>query len=273
MFNKKNLFILIILSFYFTGCGKKVTVDFPATTDMSINEAYNLVINEVKNVYTPKNMEYQEMLIDGDGKSVVFVWKGNKKAYYIRHWLYDGDNLRVEISWDDSNYIVSLKSNGGDTGDCYGYTNSMPVPKPMRFDIYWNNSYKNGCYQYVRFYFANRNKAIRFAQAMKLIFVDNNISDVVSKLEDNYNVDNEYPEKQRNKPKSEIRSNVTSSNNTNIKTEIKNTDKSDRYIRNKREIFKINKRKKQTNSKCSVEKIMKMREIGLYWEEIKKICE
>ncbi len=241
MFNKKNIIIFVLIMFYIMGCGKKTIVNYPDKTDLGIKEAYELVINEVKKVHTPKDMKFLEMLVDGDGKSVVYVWKGNKKAYYIRHWLYDGSKLRVEISYDGSKYVVALKSNGGDTGDCYGYTNSMPVPRPMRFDIYWNESYKNGCYQYVRFYFDNKEEAIKFAQAMKLVFVDNNILDVVYKIED---------EKLE---------------------ETKDTLKEDSK-------YEVKKDKNQKTSpvqkeKCSVEKIIKMKEIGLSLEEIKKICE
>lgn len=259
---------------------------------MSLKEAYNLVIEQVKKVYTPRNMEYKEMLVTGDGKSVAFVWKGKIKAFYIRHWLYDGTKPRVEINQEGNTYIVVFKNNGSDMGDCYGYSNSLPVPRPMRFDIYWNDSYRNGCFQYIKFYFNNKDEAVKFAQAMNLIFIENNIADVMYKIEDENLTETKETLKEEEKvevneaveKQAEERENVEKQPEVREKAESKkavekNVEEKEKVMKqaeekhNKKPVEKSEKPAAKTKKRCTVDKIIKMQEIGLTLDEIKRICE
>ncbi len=284
MFNKKTFFLILILMIYIVGCGKKTVVNYPEKSNMSLKEAYNLVIEQVKKVYTPRNMEYKEMLVTGDGKSVAFVWKGKIKAFYIRHWLYDGTKPRVEINQEGNTYIVVFKNNGSDMGDCYGYSNSLPVPRPMRFDIYWNDSYRNGCFQYIKFYFNNKDEAVKFAQAMNLIFIENNIADVMYKIEDENLT--ETKETLKEKEKTEVnepvekQSEIKAMESENIVShpeekavEKEKVMKQAEEKHNEKPVEKSEKPAAKTKKRCTVDKIIKMQEIGLTLDEIKRICE
>jgi hypothetical protein len=282
MLKKKFIFLVFVsLFFVILGCEKRVSLTFPEPA-LDYKEAYDIVTKTLNKQIYQEGFVFKKMLAAYDSKHVAFVWEiENKKEVYIRYWSYDGTNLRVQLQVTENGlkYFVTLRNNGEDYGDCYGFSNTMPVPRPKRFDIYWNTSTMNGCRQMIRYEFENKQEAVLFAQALQYLFVDHKIYDILYELEN--------PQSELTKSVSDYNEvKTTNTNESNVKQEDVQPEKpKEEVVPEKKEEPKAPKETKSTESTsnvvapsssgkkfCTVDKILKMKEIGLTDSEIKTIC-
>lgn len=237
-----KILLLFLLYFLSAGCTKRIDVKVPLQDNIDGAKAYEIITTTVHKYSPVDGLTYVNMLSSGDSTRVVHVWKNTKnRAYYIRYWSFDGDNLRVEFQKNNSSsrYYVALRNNGADSGDCYGYSHSLPVSKGMRFDIYWSNIYKQGCKNVIRYSFNNEDEALLFAGALQYMFVDHKADDIL------YNL-----------------------NNSELVKDEKIIEKNKKPMKKSTAVIQP----KSTSPDCSVDKILQMQNIGLSTDEIKKIC-
>lgn len=258
---KKSFLFILLLTLLMTACGSKTQLKLEKQHGLDTEEALKILRTTVEKSAPTSDFSYFDQIVSGDSYHMAHIWKNpDNRAYYIRYWSFDGDELKVQLFKDSrgKQYTVTMSNDGLEQGDCYGYSNSMPVPSALQVKIYWSSAYRQGCRNKIKYNFDTYQEAVLFAGALKYLFVDHKFYEL---LKGSSTQDEQTEVEQVVEPNETIKP-ITVTDET-AEPNIENT------------LAKPTERKSVIESntgRCSVDKILKMNAIGLTAEEIKIIC-
>lgn len=245
----KKIFILLLGLLILSGCSKGIKLE-PKKVDMTRDQAILLMEDSLKDVEVEDFLEFDRVLVSEKGISYAFMWKRKgMNKFFLRFWEIYGDRVSFYYE-EEKNRILLMVRSDSIANNCYGYVYKEPKVTDFGVKVIWEDFSKFGCNHNLELTFKSKTSAENFAAALMSIKQNKN------RIE-NAELEKEEAsaEKQpvQNKDLDEKKSTVEESK---IQEKSESLEKSPAVI-----------------NKCTVEKILKMQEIGLTKEEIEKVCQ
>lgn len=231
-------FLLVVMGFFLMSCVTKAENVIPIQKKYDDVTSIALVEGFISKQFAEKGYVYHKTLHNLKEGVILFSWRNDRlNKYYIRYFIFSGDKRYVNLEEKDSKYILSIR-NASVIVNCYGYTHNLPKVVLPNMKINFEEYSSHDCKSAIRYVIDNKEEAMNLASAFMTVFgVREEVAEPATKVS---------APAAKEKPATKVVEPAKTSDNNTIPA---------------------------PTNKCSVEKILKMKDIGLTIEEIKKVCE
>jgi hypothetical protein len=245
----KKIFILLLGLLILAGCSKGVKLE-PEKVDMTKEQAILLMEDSLKDVEVEDILEFDRVLVSEKGISYAFMWKRKgMNKFFLRFWEIYGDQVSFYYEVEKNRVVLMVRSDSI-ANNCYGYVYKEPKVTDFGVKVIWEDYSKFGCNHNLELTFKSKTSAENFAAALFAIKSSKNRAEGA-----------------------QIEKEIIPAEENRVETKTVNEDKS---LSQKGEVVESSEKLQEPPTvinKCTVEKILKMQEIGLTKEEIEKVCQ
>jgi len=245
----KKIFILLVGLLVLAGCSKGVKLK-PKNVSMTRDQAILLMEDSLKDVEVEDFLEFDRVLVSEKGTSYAFMWKRKgMNKFFLRFWEIYGDRVSFYYE-EEKNRVLLMVRSDSIANNCYGYVYKEPTVTDFGVKVIWEDFSKFGCNHNLELTFKSKTSAENFAAALLSIRQNKD------RIEDaEIEKEGASAEKQPAQDK-DVNEKRSVAEESKIEEKSETLEKAPAVI-----------------NKCSVEKILKMIEIGLTKEEIEKVCQ